>query len=79
MSVSVCLFVTKDLADRWTDRVLHNRVASHRSREGFMTIKNVLGGKKYLRRASCAILPTPLKIPPPQKKKILGPASLWEL
>ena len=30
----VCLSVPKDLANRWTDRVLLNRVASHRSRKG---------------------------------------------
>ena len=32
--VYVCQFVPNDLANRWTDIVLLNRVASHRSREG---------------------------------------------
>ena len=32
--MSVCVFVRKDLANRWTDRVLFYRVASHR----FVTI-----------------------------------------
>ena len=32
--VFVCLFVPKDLANNWTDRVLRIRVASHRSQEG---------------------------------------------
>ena len=31
--VCVCVFVPKDLANRWTDRFLLNSVASHRSRE----------------------------------------------
>ena len=31
----VCLSVPKDLANRWTDRVLLNRVDSHMSLEGF--------------------------------------------
>ena len=30
----VCLFIPKDLANRWADRVLPYRVASHRSRDG---------------------------------------------
>ena len=34
--LSVCMFVPKDLANRWTDRILLNMVASHRSsQEGF--------------------------------------------
>ncbi len=33
--VSVSLFVPKDLGNRWTDRVLLNKVASHRSWEGY--------------------------------------------
>ncbi len=31
--LSVCLFVQKDLANRWIDMALHYRVASHRSWE----------------------------------------------
>ena len=31
---SMCLFVPKDLPNRWTDGVLLNRVASHMSRKG---------------------------------------------
>ena len=36
MFVCLCvyLFVPKDLANCWADRILLNRVASHRSREG---------------------------------------------
>ena len=30
----ICVSVPKDPANRWTDQVLLNRVASHRSREG---------------------------------------------
>ena len=51
--MSVCLFVPKDLANPWTDRVLLNRVA-YRSLEGFLTIFLVDG--------------TPPPPPPPQKK-----------
>ena len=38
--MSVCLFVPKDLANRWTDRILLNKVASHRS----LKVYNYFGG-----------------------------------
>ena len=40
ISFSVCLWVPKDLANRWTDRVLLYRVASHRPWE----VYNYFGG-----------------------------------
>ena len=46
------LYVAKDLANRWTDRVLLNRVASHRSWEGLLLflerVSSPLSPKKYI-------------------------------
>ena len=57
----VCLFIPKNLANRWTDRVLPNRVASHSSRVGLKIF--------WLRLPPPPQDISPLeKNPPPQKK-----------
>ena len=43
LCLCVCLSVPKDLANRWTDQVHLNRLASHRSREGLKGLKLFLG------------------------------------
>ena len=62
--VNGCLSVPKNLANRWTDRVLLNRVASHRSKEGLLLF---LG--RVTKTPSQEKSPLKIKWCPPAKKK----------